>query len=103
MRIAAAALALATAAATLTTTSAPAFAEESRAIVYYADLNLGTSAGRETLEGRFRAAARKVCGAVPSVQVREIQQVRECQTNAMAQAWNQVTATASSSQIRRTR
>lgn len=103
MRIAAAILALATAAATLTATSVPALAEESRAIVHFADLNLGTSAGRETLENRFRAAARKVCGPIPSVQVREMQQVRECRAGAVAQAWDQVTATASSSQVRRTR
>lgn len=40
--------------------SIPAFADEIR--VSYADLNLTTVDGRETLERRVNSAARKVCG-----------------------------------------
>jgi UrcA family protein len=104
MRIVAAILALASAGATLTASTVPAFAEEPReVIVHLSDLNLAAPAGRATLDRRVRAAARKVCGALPAVQLEEVQQVRACQSAAMAQGWNQVTATASSGQIRRTR
>lgn len=104
MRIAAAFLALASSAATLTASTVPALAEESRQIiVQYSDLNLAAPAGRATLEGRIRAAARRVCGPIPVVDVREAQQVRGCHSTAVSTAWDQVSATAGSSQVLRTR
>jgi UrcA family protein len=104
MRIAAAILALASAGATLTASTVTAFAEEPRqAIIQYLDLNLAAPAGRATLDGRVRAAARKVCGALPAVQLEEVQQVRGCHRDILAQARNRLTATASSGEIRRTR
>lgn len=103
MRIVAAILALASAGATLTASSVSAFAEESRVIVQYSDLNLAAPAGRATLEARIRAAARQVCGPLPAAQLEEIQQVQECRSLAAADAWNRVTATAASGQVRRTR
>jgi UrcA family protein len=104
MRIVAAILALASAGATLSASTVTAFAEESRqVIIQYSDLNLTVPAGRAALEGRVRAAARKVCGTLPPVQLQEIREVRGCQSDVMAQARNQLTATASSGQIRRTR
>ncbi len=104
MRIAAAILALASAGATLTASTVTAFAEESRQLVVrYSDLDLAAPAGRATLDGRVRAAARKVCGSRPRVQLEEIRQVRDCQSHVMAQARNQISATAGSGQIRGTR
>jgi len=104
MRIAAAILALASAGATLSASTVAAFAEESRqVIVQYSDLNLAAPAGRATLHGRVRAAARKVCGALPAVQLEEVQQVRDCHSDIMSQARTRLTATASFGQIRRTR
>lgn len=104
MRIAAAILALATAGATLTATSVPALAEEPRQlIVQYSDLNLAAPAGRTTLERRVRAAARQVCGPAVAAELKQLLEMRECQSAALSRALNQVTATASSGQIRRTR
>ncbi|HZG45822.1 MAG TPA: UrcA family protein [Allosphingosinicella sp.] len=104
MRIVAAILALATAGATLTVSSVPALAEEPRqVIVQYSDLNLAAPAGRATLDARIRGAARRVCGALPTASVKEIQQTRNCQVAAAAQAWDRMTATASSGQERRAR
>jgi UrcA family protein len=104
MRIAAAILALASAGATLTASTVTAFAEESRQlIVRYSDLDLAAPAGRATLEGRVRAAARKVCGILPPVQLEEVQQVRDCHSDIRLQARNQLTGTAGAGQVRRTR
>lgn len=103
MRIAAAILALATAGATLCATSLPALAEEPRqSIVNYSGLNLAAPAGRSTLDARIRSAARRTCG-VPALPAKEAQQTRDCQEAAIAQAWDQMSATASSGQVRRAR
>lgn len=78
MRIAAAVLALATASAALTATTLPVLAEERQAIVQFSDLNLAAPAGRATLDARVRKAARRVCGPLSSLQVKEAQEVRDC-------------------------
>lgn len=103
MRIAAALLTLATVGATLTAGSLPALAQDRRVAVEYNDLNLSAPAGRETLDARIRGAARRVCGAVPTMPLEENMQVQNCRKAAMAEAWGQITATANSGQIRGTR
>lgn len=104
MRIAAAFLALATAGATLATATVPAFAEESRQVmVQYSDLNMAAPAGRSALQARVRTAARQVCGILPALSVKEGQEIADCREAVIAQAWNQISATASSGQVRRTR
>ena len=103
MRIAAAILALATAGATLTATSVPALAEEPRQlIVQYSDLDIAAPAGRASLNARIRTAVRQYCG-VPGLPVKEAKLTRDCNETVAAQAWDQVTATASSGQVRRAR
>ena len=104
MRVAAVILASAIAGATLTASSLPAIAEEPRrSIVSYSDLNLAAPSDRAALHTRIRGAARRVCGNHPAVALREIQQTRHCQATAAADAWDQMTKTASSSQLRRAR
>lgn len=51
---------LAAAAAAATLAATPAFADSVR--VEYKDLDLTTTQGQETLQGRLEAAARQVCG-----------------------------------------
>jgi UrcA family protein len=105
MRTFAAILALASAGATLTASTVTAFAEESRqVIVQISDLDLAAPAGQATLDGRVRAAARKVCGPLPRpVQLGELMQVRECHRGVFAQAREKLTGTPSSGAILRTR
>lgn len=63
--------------------------------VSYADLNLDTAAGQETLQNRIASAARQACG---SGRYREIGDLRaatrqkECFESAMAQAMSEVSA-----------
>jgi UrcA family protein len=55
-------------------------------IVTYADLDLDSSAGAETLYGRIRAAARSVCRAVNGTQPLQLAANRQCARNALAGA-----------------
>ncbi|HYD38947.1 MAG TPA: UrcA family protein [Allosphingosinicella sp.] len=61
--------------------AAPAAAEPAdtvTAVVEQDDLNLATAAGRATLKGRVKAAADRVCGAVPVAPLREAGPVAAC-------------------------
>ena len=55
-------IAAAATAASLATLSVPVSAKEVRFEVEYADLNLATAKGQETLDRRIVNAARKACG-----------------------------------------
>ncbi len=104
MRIAAAILALATAGATLTLSATPLVAEEnSRLQVRTVDLDLSGSEDRVRLDRRIRAAARQICGPLDSHAVKELTRDRNCQVAARSSAWDQITATAASGQVRRAR
>lgn len=56
------------------------------AIVNYADLNLESPAGIETLYARLRNAARQVCGSTDRADIRTMNFVADCRANAVAQA-----------------
>jgi UrcA family protein len=54
-------------------------------VVSYADLNLGSAAGRSTLDRRIRTAARSVCG-MPLSGLPEVREVQACRVAAMGAA-----------------
>ncbi len=58
--------------------------EAPTANVSYADLNLGTAAGRQMLDQRISIAVKRVCGTGQSLQ--EDIEVRKCRTSASAAA-----------------
>lgn len=57
-----------------------------RRLVSYADLNLNSAAGIETLYGRIRAAARSVCGSLELMQPLVLDANRECARDSLAAA-----------------
>jgi UrcA family protein len=63
--------------------------EVRKQIVSYADLNLGSAAGRSTLDRRIRTAARGVCGH-PLAGMPDLREIRACRAAAMESASAQV-------------
>lgn len=55
-----------------------------QARVGYADLNLASTKGQQTLDRRLRRALDMVCGTT-AVSLKEFGEVRKCRKNAMAQ------------------
>lgn len=76
-----------------TFTAAPALAQDapaSRSVaVSYADLDLGSEAGRETFDSRLRQAVRDVCGAASSADLRGQNRVDSCREELTARAAQQ--------------
>jgi UrcA family protein len=71
----------------------PAAAQEtvsSQTLVAYGDLNIGSSAGRATLDGRIRAAARVVCGVAQAPGIAEYNTLKACRQSAISAANAQV-------------
>lgn len=69
--------------------AAPAAAQQSpyagrTAAVHYADLDLGTDAGRAALDRRLGAAAREACGTASSADPRGQNEVRRCRAETLA-------------------
>lgn len=58
--------------------------------VSYADLNIGTPAGRQTLAKRISGAVKRVCGTAGPVDVRMNAAVRKCRNEAVSSANLQV-------------
>jgi UrcA family protein len=59
--------------------------------VSFADLNLGSQWGQDTLRGRIRHAASNVCGATPTYRpVRENMFIRSCYNGAVADGYRQM-------------
>jgi UrcA family protein len=65
--------------------STPA-ADDQSTLVSYADLNLASQQGAETLRGRIREAAKDVCGLAGAAALPEIQFNRGCVAGAVALA-----------------
>ncbi|QMW24381.1 UrcA family protein [Sandaracinobacteroides saxicola] len=86
--------AIAVSAATLVGVAGPAQAAEVHSVrVSHADLDLGTVAGRTTLENRIRQAAKSVCGV--SADSRDLlakEKARECMVAALEGSRAAVTA-----------
>lgn len=57
--------------------------------VRYSDLNLATSDGVKSFDGRISQAIRKVCSSFNGLDLRERQQFRRCHANAEAEARTQ--------------
>ena len=58
--------------------AAPVVAEAPTRAVSYADLDLSSAAGRDTLDRRIGAAIRRVCGSAYPIDLRSTQEVRDC-------------------------
>lgn len=82
------AAAAATAALVATTLAAgPAFAQSISTVpVAVSDLNLATSAGRDTLDGRIAYAARQLCGNYSHLELKGAAESRSCQAEVIAAA-----------------
>lgn len=52
--------------------------------VSYADLDLSTSAGQATLDGRIDRAIRRVCGSAYPIALRSVADVRRCRVQTLA-------------------
>ncbi len=61
-----------------------------RVAVSYADLNLSSAAGKRTLEGRLKAAAKSVCGAAGGTSLIESRNIEACRDNVMGATRPQV-------------
>ena len=57
---------------------APAVAEAPTRAVSFADLDLSSAAGRDRLDRRIAAAIRKVCGSAYPIELRSVEEVRDC-------------------------
>jgi UrcA family protein len=66
--------------------SAPAFANEKQVSVGYKDLNLTSTSGQETLDGRIQDAAAQVCTADGAMLLEKAQIIRRCRSMALADA-----------------
>lgn len=60
--------------------------------VYYADLNLGSGAGRARLERRIDFAARKLCGTVSALNHADGGEIGQCKSAVLASAKPQMKA-----------
>ena len=75
--------------------AAPALAQETPAnepnvsLVRTADLDLGSEAGRRTLDQRLANAARQVCGEASDADVEGKNDVRQCRDETLARAKTQ--------------
>ena len=69
-----------------------AAAEEVTVVVSFADLNLASPAGRETLEGRIAAAVTHVCGKPAPGSPQSFKVVKDCRSDAMEDAMKQLEA-----------
>ena len=75
-----------------TLTAAPALAQEANVrsvAVSYADLDLGSEAGRATFDSRLRQAVRELCGTASSADLRGQNQVDACREELTARAAQQ--------------
>ena len=75
-----------------TFTAAPALAQDAsfRSVaVSYADLDLGSEAGRATFDNRLRQAVREVCGSASSADLRGQNRVDACREDLTARAAQQ--------------
>ena len=84
-----------TAAAQTVTIDAP---DTVSAVVPAADLNLATPAGRETLRGRVRLAAGKLCGA-PVLPLHQMQARSQCRSEVIASAETQLRSAAAPASV----
>ena len=66
--------------------SAPAFAQEKEIAVPYHDLNLASTQGRETLDGRLQDAASQLCTAKGAMMLERAQILRRCRSMVLADA-----------------
>ena len=64
----------------------PAVTETNVSLVRTGDLDLGSEAGRRTLELRLARAAREVCGAASDADVVGRNEVRQCRDETIAKA-----------------
>jgi UrcA family protein len=91
------AFAIALASALITTAAikaAPALAQEpvspiNVSLVRTADLDLGSDAGRRTLDRRLTQAVREVCGTASDVDLEGKNDVRQCRAETLAKARSQ--------------
>lgn len=68
--------------------------------VSYADLDLGTRAGVQTLQRRIRAAVKTVCGPTPELrELNEMRAEQECRYRAQQQATAKVETLLGSSRV----
>lgn len=68
--------------------------------VSYADLDLNTPAGRQTLQRRIRAAVKTVCGPTPELrELNEMRAEQECRYRAQQQATAKVETLLGSSRV----
>lgn len=68
--------------------------------VSYADLNLSTPAGVQTLQRRIRAAVKAVCGPTPELrELNEMRAEQECRYRALKQATAKVETLLGSSRV----
>ena len=75
-------------------------AESYSVAISYADLNLASSSGRLTLQGRIRSAADRVCGVNGVVALHTAMAAAKCADQFEAQANDQVTTQLASRQAR---
>lgn len=68
----------------------PAFAEEKTVRVGYSDLDLSSDIAAAQLEGRIRAALRKVCGDPEHRNIKIAQSRQECRESARRSAYGQL-------------
>ena len=78
------------AAVSLGITASPAVAETATVGVAHADLNLSTPEGMATLEGRVRAAVRKVCGTAEIRRIRDSADQKRCTRQAQESASGEI-------------
>ena len=75
-----------------TVTAAPALAQDANirsVAVSFADLDLGSEAGRSTFDNRLRQAVREVCGVASSADLRGQNRVDDCRETLTARAAQQ--------------
>jgi UrcA family protein len=66
--------------------AAPAQADPNSVHVSYADLNLASNPGRQTLQRRIASAARTVCVIEDSKELQLATETRECRNDSVARA-----------------
>lgn len=81
--------------ATAAFAAAPAIAQNAdtrEESVYYGDLNLASQQGAAALEGRVKAAARRICGVEQAPGLAEHMGIRTCRAEVLAGARPQMSA-----------
>jgi UrcA family protein len=83
---------------------APAGVEVKHEVVKYADLDLKGAAGAETLVGRIRSAAERVCMPAPThkANFKDVSDYETCKTNAIALAVKDSGSAAAEQVLKRT-